>query len=198
MPTKERIEKAKRVLSLRQPDLRIALEEVTNTHNASAVVRTCDAAGIMYLEIISAAMEPFPVNRAVSTRAEKWLKLNYYPSTRKCLTHLRKQGFKIAATHLGADALPYTAVDYTQPVAIVFGNESEGISAEALELADYIIKVPMMGMVQSLNLSVSVGIILYEAIKQREKQNFYSRSRLSSREFRHFLNSWLKLPPNHE
>jgi tRNA (guanosine-2'-O-)-methyltransferase len=194
MPTKERIEKAKRVLSLRQPDLRIALEEVTNTHNASAVVRTCDAAGIMYVEIISATMEPFPVNRAVSTRAEKWLKLNYYPTTKKCLTHLKKQGFKIAATHLGPEAVPHTSVDYTQPIAIVFGNESEGISAEALELADHVIKVPMMGMVQSLNLSVSVGIILYEAIKQREKKNYYAQPRLSSEEFQHFLNSWLKLP----
>lgn len=196
MPTKERIEKTKRVLSLRQPDLRVALEEVTNTHNASAVVRTCDAAGIMYLEIISEAMEPFPVHRAVSTRAEKWLKLNYYSSTKKCLIHLKKQGFKIAATHLSTEAVPHTSVDYTQPIVIVFGNESEGISTEALDLADYVIKIPMMGMVQSLNLSVSVGIILYEAIKQREKKNFYSQPRLSSQEFQSFLNSWLKLPPN--
>lgn len=196
MPTKERIEKAKRVLSLRQPDLRIALEEVTNTHNASAVVRTCDAAGIMYLEIISSAMEPFPVNRAVSTRAEKWLKLNYYSSTTQCLSLLKKQGFKIAATHLGAEAVPHTSVDFTQPTVIVFGNESEGISTEALDFADYVIKIPMMGMVQSLNLSVSVGIILYEAIKQRENKNFYSQARLSSQEFQNFLKSWLKLPAN--
>ncbi len=194
MPTKERIEKVKRVLSLRQPDLRIALEEVTNTHNASAVVRTCDAAGIMYLEIISASMEPFPINRAVSTRAEKWLKLNYYSSTTQCLSHLKKQGFKIAATHLGTKAVSHTSVDYTQPMVIVFGNESEGISPEALDLSDYVIKVPMLGMVQSLNLSVSVGIIMYEAMKQREKKNFYSQARLSSREFQDFLNSWLKLP----
>jgi len=197
MPTKKRIEKAKHVLSLRQPDLRIALEEVTNTHNASAVVRTCDAAGVMYLEIISAAMEPFPVNRAVSTRAEKWLKFNYYSSTKKCLTHLKKQGFKIAATHLGPEAAPHTSVDYTQPIVIVFGNEAEGISHDALDLADYVIKVPMMGMVQSLNLSVSVGIILYEAIKQREKKNFYSQTRLSTQEFQNFLNSWLKRPPDY-
>jgi len=197
MPTKERIEKTRGVLARRQPDLRIALEEVTNTHNASAVVRTCDAAGIMYLEIISAAMEPFPVNRAVSTRAEKWLKLNYYSSTKKCLLHLKKQGFTIAATHLGHEAVPYTSVDYTQPIVIVFGNESEGISSEARHLADHVIKVPMMGMVQSLNLSVSVGIILYEAMKQREKKGFYSQTRLSSREFQSFLNSWLKLPPDH-
>jgi tRNA (guanosine-2'-O-)-methyltransferase len=194
MPTKERIAKAKQVLSLRQPDLRVALEEVTNTHNASAVVRTCDAAGIMYVEIISATMEPFPVNRAISTRAEKWLKLNYYASASECLKHLKDEGFTIVATHLGKDAVPYTSLDYTDPTVIVFGNESEGISEEALELSDRIIKIPMVGMVQSLNLSVSVGIILYEAMKQRQKKGYYADSRLSTTEFKSFLNQWLKLP----
>jgi tRNA (guanosine-2'-O-)-methyltransferase len=193
MPTKERIKKAKQVLSHRQPDLRIALEEVTNTHNASAVVRTCDAAGIMYVEIISATMEPFPVNRAISTRAEKWLKLNYHSSTSACLKHLKAEGFTIVTTHLGEEAIPYTNLDYTDPTVIVFGNESEGISEEALELADHVIKIPMVGMVQSLNLSVAVGIILYEAMKQRQDKGFHSRSRLSSKEFQSFLKQWLKL-----
>lgn len=194
MPTKERIAKAKQVLSFRQPDLRVALEEVTNTHNASAVVRTCDAAGIMYVEIISATMEPFPVNRAISTRAEKWLKLNYYTSASECLKHLKDEGFTIVATHLGENAVPYTSLDYTEPTVIVFGNESEGISGEALELSDHVIKIPMVGMVQSLNLSVSVGIILYEAMKQREDKGYYANSRLSSDEFQSFLSHWLKLP----
>jgi tRNA (guanosine-2'-O-)-methyltransferase len=194
MPTKERIKKTKQVLSYRQPDLRIALEEVTNTHNASAVVRTCDAAGIMYIEIISSTMEPFPVNRAISTRAEKWLKLNYYPSTTECLQHLKKEGFTIVATHLSEDAVPYTTLDYTNPTVIVFGNESEGISQEALDLSEHVIKIPMVGMVQSLNLSVSVGIILYEAMKQRQNKGYYSQSRLSADEFQSFLNQWLKLP----
>ena len=197
MPTQERINKAKQVLSFRQPDLRVALEEVTNTHNASAVVRTCDAAGIMYVEIISSAMEPFPVNRAISTRAEKWLKLNYYASATKCLKHLKDEGFTIVATHLGDDAIPYTSLDYTEPTLIVFGNESEGISEEALKLSDHIIKIPMVGMVQSLNLSVSVGIILYEAMKQRQDKGYYSGSRLSVDEFQSFLNQWLK-PPNQD
>lgn len=168
MPTKERREKIKQVLSLRQPDLRVVLEEVKNTHNASAVVRTCDAAGILYVDIISASQEPFPINEAISTRAEKWLQFQYYTSTKDCLLHLKEKGFKIAATHLNKKALHYTALDYCQPMAIVFGNESEGISSEALLLADYVIKIPMIGMVQSLNLSVSVGIILYEAMKQRK------------------------------
>ena len=193
MPTKERVAKAKKVLSFRQPDLRIALEEVTNTHNASAVVRTCDAAGIMYVEIISATMEPFPFNRAISTRAEKWLKLNYYSSTSECLKHLKKEGFTIVATHLGEAAAPYTSLDYTVPTVVVFGNESEGISEEALAHSDHIIKIPMVGMVQSLNLSVSVGIILYEAMKQRQEKGYYADSRLSTAEFRSFLNQWLKL-----
>jgi tRNA (guanosine-2'-O-)-methyltransferase len=194
MPTKERIKKAKQVLSLRQPDLRVALEEVTNTHNASAVVRTCDAAGIMHVEIISASGEPFPVNRAISTRAEKWLRFNYYSSTSECLKHLKDEGFTIAATHLGEEAVPYTSLDYTKPTVIVFGNESEGISEEALKLSDHVIKIPMVGMVQSLNLSVSVGIILYEAMKQRQDKGYYANSRFSSDEFQSFLNQWLKLP----
>jgi tRNA (guanosine-2'-O-)-methyltransferase len=196
MPTKERTKKTKQVLSLRQPDLRVALEEVTNTHNASAVVRTCDAAGIMYVEIISASGEPFPVNRAISTRAEKWLKFNYYSSTSECLKHLKDEGFTIVATHLGEEAAPYTSLDYTEPTVIVFGNESEGISEEALKLSDHIIQIPMVGMVQSLNLSVSVGIILYEAMKQRQNKGYYANSRLSSDEFQSFLNQWLNIPPH--
>jgi tRNA (guanosine-2'-O-)-methyltransferase len=191
VPTKERIEKVKRVLSLRQPDLRIILEEVKNTHNASAVVRTCDAAGILYVDIISADEQLFPVNEAVSTGAEKWIRFQYYTSASDCLNPLKKKGTKIAATHIGEDSLPYSALDYTQPMAIVFGNEAEGLSAEALALADYKIKIPMIGMAQSLNLSVSVGIILYEAMKQRKEKGFYKETRLSPDEFDAYKKKWL-------
>ena len=191
MPTKERIQKVKHVLSLRQPDLRVVLEEVTNTHNASAVVRTCDAAGVLYLDIISSSGDAFPVNEAISTRAEKWLHFSNYRSTEECLKHLKQKGFKIAATCLGEESTPYTTIDYTQPLAVVFGNESEGISEEARNLADYVIKIPMIGMAQSLNLSVSVGVILYEAMKQRMKKNFYKETRLSPKEFKSFIKTWL-------
>ena len=191
MPTKERIEKVKRVLSFRQPDLRIVLEEVKNTHNASAVVRTCDAAGILYVDIITEANEPFPVNEAISTRAEKWLDFHYHTSTKTCLKQLKESGFKIAATHLKEKALEYTELDWAQPLAIVFGNEAEGISDEALSLADYIIRIPMVGMAQSLNLSVSVGIILYEAMKQRRAKGYYDRRRLAEDEFERFTKNWL-------
>lgn len=193
MPTQERIQKVRRVLSLRQPDLRVVLEEVTNTHNASAVVRTCDAAGVMYVDIISSSEDPFPVNEAISTRAEKWLHLNHYRSTEDCLNRLKKQGFRIAVTDLSPEARLYTELDYTQPVALVFGNESEGVSQQARMMADNTIRIPMVGMVQSLNLSVSVGIILYEALKQRMKKGYLDKRRLPSSEFKSFMRTWLGL-----
>ena len=195
MTTKERKEKVKRILSLRQPDLRVVLEEVKNTHNASAVIRTCDAAGILYVDIISSSQEPFPINEAISTRAEKWLTFQSYTSTKECLSQLKEKGFKIAATHLKANAIPYTDLDYTKPIALVFGNETDGISDEALDLSDYVIKIPMIGMVQSLNLSVSVGIILYEAMKQRKAKGYYNKSRLLNAEFETYLRDWLGLNP---
>jgi len=191
MPTKERIQKVKKVLSLRQPDLRVVLEEVTNTHNASAVVRTCDAAGVLYVDIIYSQPISFPINEAISTRAEKWLHFQTYKSVNECFDELKKRGFKIAATSLSNDSIPYTDIDFSQPIAIVFGNESEGISDEAKAMADYLIKIPLNGMVQSLNLSVSVGIILYEALNQRKKSKYNLSHKLSPEEFKNFMNRWL-------
>jgi len=193
MPTEERIAKVRRVLSLRQPDLRVVLEEVANPHNANAVLRTCDAAGILNVDIIGSSQDPLPINKAITTRADKWLNFHFYPTTKDCLIQLKRQGLKIAATHLGEDAVFYTQVDYTQPTAIVFGNESEGISLEARQYADVKIKIPMFGMVQSLNLSVSVGIILYEALSQRLGKGFFESRRLSPEEFEDYLNKWLDL-----
>jgi len=191
MPTEERIAKVTRVLSLRQPDLRIVLEEVTNAHNASAVLRTCDAAGIMHVDIIGSSEDPLPINQAITTRADKWLDFHFHPTTKDCLLELKKEGFKVAATHLGPDAVGHTAIDYAQPLALVFGSESEGISLEALRYADYRIKIPMFGMVQSLNLSVSVGIILYEALRQRLDKGWFEGRRLSPEEFKAYFDKWL-------
>ncbi len=195
MPTSQRIEKVKRLLSLRQPDLRIVLEGVAIAHNASAVLRTCDAAGVLYVDIISPSPEFLSINKAISTHAEKWVDTSVHGSISECLLPLKEKGFRVAVTNLGREALPYTELDYTQPLALVFGNESEGISAEALALADYKIKIPMLGMVQSLNLSVSVGIILYEALKQRWAKGFFRERRLSEEEFEGYLRKWLSRRP---
>ena len=192
MPTRERIEKIKTVLSHRRPDLRVVLEDVKNTHNASAVVRTCDAVGVQYIDIISLDEAPFPINNAISTKAEKWLEFQQYNSTKECLLSLKESGFKIAVTLLDKDSQHYTEPDYLQPVAFVFGNEKEGISEDARSLADYCIQIPMLGMAQSLNLSVSVGIILFEALRQRNASLDFQPPALSRKEIDYFLKKWLE------
>jgi len=194
VPTPERIEKVRRVLSLRQPDLRVVLEGVTIAHNASAVIRTCDAAGILHLDLISPNPELLRFNEAITTRADKWLEIGVHGTAAKCFAPLKKEGFTIVATHLEAEAVPYTDIDYTKPLAIVFGSEAEGISAASLAFADRVVRIPMLGMVQSLNLSVSVAVILYEALRQRAAKGFLERSRLPDGEFERLKRQWLKLP----
>ena len=191
MPTPQRIERIKRLLSLRQPDLRVVLEGVTIAHNASAVIRTCDAAGVLHLDLVSPNPELLGVNKAISTRAEKWVDIHMHRSIGDCLLPLKEKGFKVAVTHLDEGAVPFAELDYTQPLAVVFGSEAEGVSAETLGFADIRVQIPMLGMVQSLNLSVSVGVILYEAMKQRRARGFYDKRRLSDEEFSRYLRKWL-------
>jgi len=193
MPTPERIEKVSRVLSLRQPDLRVVLEGVTNAHNASAVIRTCDAAGILHLDLISPNPELLRFNEAISTRADKWLEIAVHPTPAACFEPLKKAGFEIVATHLQKDAIPYTDIDFAKPVALVFGSESEGISDGALAFADKVVRIPMLGMVQSLNLSVSVAVILYEALRQRAAKGYFDKTQLPTEEFELLRKKWLGL-----
>jgi tRNA (guanosine-2'-O-)-methyltransferase len=193
MPTPERIEKVSRVLSLRQPDLRVVLEGVTNAHNASAVIRTCDAVGILHLDLVSPNPELLRFNEAISTRADKWLEIAVHPTPAACLEPLKKAGFEIVATHLQKDAIPYTDIDFARPMTLVFGSESGGISDDALSFADKVVRIPMLGMVQSLNLSVSVAVILYEALRQRAAKGYFDKAQLPTEEFERLRNKWLGL-----
>ncbi|RPI98883.1 MAG: hypothetical protein EHM31_11145 [Candidatus Aminicenantes bacterium] len=193
MPTPERIEKVERVLSHRQADLRVVLEGVTIAHNASAVIRTCDAAGILYLDLIAPNPELLRFNEAISTRADKWLEIAVHPAPAACLEPLKKAGYEIVATHLGRDAVPYTDVDFAKPVALVFGSEADGISEDCLAYADRVVRIPMLGMVQSLNLSVSVAIMLFEALRQRATKGYADKSRLPVAEFERLRKQWLNI-----
>jgi tRNA (guanosine-2'-O-)-methyltransferase len=166
---------------------------VTIAHNASAVIRTCDAAGILHLDLISPNPELLRFNEAITTRADKWLEIGVHGTAAECFAPLKEAGFMVVATHLEAEAVPYTDIDYTKPLALVFGSEAEGISAESLAFADTIVRIPMLGMVQSLNLSVSVAVILYEALRQREAKGFLKKSRLPGGEFERLRKQWLKL-----
>jgi len=193
MPTSERIEKVNRVLAHRQADLRVVLENVTIAHNASAVMRTCDAVGVLNLDLIAPNPELLRPNKAISTRADKWLEIAVHPSPAACLEPLKKAGYEILATHLRKDSVLYTDIDFAKPVVLVFGSESEGISDQALAFADKVVRIPMLGMVQSLNLSVSVAVILYEALRQRTLKGYDVRSRLPAAELERLQARWLGL-----
>ncbi len=193
MPTSERIEKVERVLASRQADLRVVLEGVTLAHNASAVMRTCDAAGVLHLDLIGPNPEALKPNKAISTRADKWLEISVFPTPAACLKPLKDAGFLILATHLRKDSIPYTEVDLARPVALVFGSEAEGITDECLALTDNVVRIPMFGMVQSLNLSVSVAVMLYEALRQREAAGYRDKARLPAEELERLRGKWLNL-----
>jgi len=155
------------VLRKRWSGLALVVEEVKNPHNISAILRTADAAGLQYVYIVDPLGEGLNVNETISTGAEKWLTIKTFYSAKICFEELKRKGFRIAATALREDAVSIYDYDFTQRVAVVFGNEKNGVRKSTLKLADDIIKIPMRGMVQSLNVSVSAGIILFEAVRQR-------------------------------
>ncbi len=190
MVTEERLRKIKNVLNLRQPDLRVVIERIENQHNASAILRTCDAVGIIDIDIILPKSGSLPISPSVTTGAEKWLRLNYYNSTEECIEKLKREGFKIACTYSDKDSLKPWEMDFCQKLAIIFGNEKEGVSETALSLSDFKIWIPMLGMVKSLNVSVSAGMILYEALKQRYFKREYGKSKFSEEEFTRILKLW--------
>jgi tRNA (guanosine-2'-O-)-methyltransferase len=156
-------------------------------------MRTCDAAGVLHLDLIGPNPEVLRPNKAISTRADKWLEIAVHATPAACLEPLKKAGYEILATHLRKDSVDYTEVDFAKPVVLVFGSESEGISDQALAFADKVVRIPMLGMVQSLNLSVSVAVILYEALRQRTVKGYGDRSRLPASEIERLNAKWLGL-----
>ncbi len=191
MATEERIKRINDVISKRQRDLVVVLENIRNTHNANAIIRTMDLMGIQNLYIINTLNEPFPINTAISTGAEKWITIKQFFSVSECIKELKKNNLKIYTTHLHAEATPIKEVNFSQPVAIVFGNEKEGVSDRMLKESDGNIFIPMRGMVKSFNISVSVGIILYEAISQRKNSGYIRKGKLLESEKKELFNNWI-------
>ncbi len=191
MATEERIKRINTVLAQRQRDLVIVLENIRNTHNANAIIRTMDLMGVQNLYIINTLQEPFPINTAISTGAEKWITIKEFFSIKECIEELKRNNLKLFTTHLKAHAVPVSDTNFSQPVAIAFGNEKEGLSERMLKESDENIFIPMRGMVKSFNISVSVGIILYEAIRQRISSGYIYKGSLLEEEKKELFNNWV-------
>ncbi|MCU6405966.1 tRNA (guanosine(18)-2'-O)-methyltransferase TrmH, partial [Enterobacter quasiroggenkampii] len=105
-----------------------------------------------------------------------WVNVNAHPTIADAISTFRAHGMQVLATHLSVKAVDFREIDHTQPTCIIMGQEKTGISPEAIALADQDIIVPMMGMVQSLNVSVASALILYEAQRQRQAAGMYNRT----------------------
>lgn len=188
--TLQRRQRISDVLSKRQPDLTVLAEEVHKPHNLSAVIRSCDAVGIGTVHAVrpTGGVATFS---ATSASADKWVELVVHDGIASAVAALKTRGMRVYAAHLSQQAVDYRAVDYTQPCALLLGNEKAGVSSEAAALADEHVIIPMLGMVQSLNVSVAAAVILFEAQRQRLAAGMYDRVRLSDEELREITKRWL-------
>lgn len=188
--TEHRLQKITAAVKARQYSLRLVLENIHDPHNVSAIYRTCDAAGIPKISLLY-NLEKFPkVSMVTSASAFKWIETEKYSDPKECFSSLKKEGFRILATKLSEDAKDIHQIDFTKKTAIVLGNEHRGISEEVERLADELIFIPMFGMVQSLNVSVSNAVILYEALRQRKAAGMYDESELTVDELEKKIDEW--------
>lgn len=189
MPTSRRIYRVAKVLHQRQNDLIIALDEVHDPHNVAAVVRTADATGvgkiIWELDVYTSG----DLNQEISKGSERWVQVEKVDSLVKRLEELKKDGFNIAATHLGKESVDFRSLDWTKPWVLVMGNEQRGCSNDIAELADKNIALPMLGFVQSLNISVATAVALYEIQRQRENAGMYMKEK-NSEEVKQYFDNW--------
>jgi len=173
--TRERRSRIEAVLSHRQPDLTVVMENVHDPHNIAAVMRTCDAIGIQELFVLTTVIAKHRnFDKKTSASAAGWLTIHEFDNMAECIAALRKRHYKLYATHLGEKAVSLYELNLTEPVALVFGNEHEGVSSELLQYCDGNFIIPQVGMVKSLNISVACAVTLYEAFRQRQKAGFYS------------------------
>jgi tRNA (guanosine-2'-O-)-methyltransferase len=192
--TPERSDKFQKVLSCRQSDLAIVMENVHDPHNISAVMRTCDAVGIQDIYVINSIMPKHTYfGPKSSSSAAKWLTVHQYSSMEDCILALRARFKKIYTTHLSTDAVSLYDIDFTiESVALVFGNEHDGVSEEMRKTADGNIIIPQVGMIQSLNISVACAISIYEAYRQKKNAGHYDQPSLSEERMQEISTIWSK------
>lgn len=160
--TPERLARIKQTLNTRQPDLRVLTDQVHKPRNLSAIIRSCDAFGVANMHVVW-PREGFRAFRKTAGGSFNWVTTHTHPSMADALAVLKSQGHRLYAAQLSERAVDFRTVDYTVPCVIVMGNEVDGVSAAAAAEADEHIVIPMMGMVESLNVSAACAIILSEA-----------------------------------
>ena len=187
--TPERFETITRVLSLRQMDLTVIMDHVRTPHNLAAIARTCDAVGIHEAHAVS-DLKTIDLKQRAASGSRKWVRIKTHDTAEAAIGCLRQKNMQILCAHFDDGAVDFRSVDYTRPTAIVLGAELEGVSQDILALSDGSIIVPMLGMIQSLNVSVATALILYEAQRQRMAAGLYNTRHMDDETYQTLLFEW--------
>ena len=168
--TENRKEGFLRVLQNRTKHFTIAMEDVYQLHNTSAVMRSCEVFGIQELNVIEQKFGK-RIDSEIAMGAQKWVDVFRFNSVQGCLDSMREKGYQIIATTPHNDSCLLHEFDITKPAALFFGTESEGLSEEVLQQADGFLKIPMVGYTESLNISVSAAIIIQDITNRLRQSN---------------------------
>ena len=166
--TEHRLQRFNTVLKERTKHFTVAIEDVYQLHNTSAVMRSCDVFGIQELHIIE-EVNTKRIDREIAMGAQKWVDLNRYHNTNLCIEDLKARGYQIVATTPHAEDCDLIDFDISKKSCFFFGRETEGLSQNVIDNADCFLKIPMVGFTESLNISVSAAIILQHATSQLKK-----------------------------
>lgn len=189
--TPERTERLTNVLAKRQPGLTVVLENVSDPHNISAVMRTCDAVGVQDVYILNTKIGLHEMWSAKSSSsAAKWLTVHQFTNAEECFAALRKNFAKIYTTHLSTDAVDLYELNLTESVALVFGNEHSGVSDDIIGMADGNFLIPQVGIIKSLNISVACAVSLYEAYRQKNIAGHFDNINLKTEAYSLLKKQW--------
>lgn len=162
--TEGRIARIKGVLSRRLASVTVVVDALHDPHNGAAIVRSCDAFGIQYLHAIERT-ESFAAARAVARGSQKWIDVVRHETAESCLEALAD--YELVATHPEGDLVPEDLAKLPK-VALVLGNEQKGIAPEVRAACKRAVRVPMVGFVESLNVSVTAAILMHAATRGRQ------------------------------
>ena len=190
--TAARYARIRACLDRRQPDLTVVTDNVHKPHNVSAIMRTCDAVGVFSLHAVMTDDKAFRARSGIAMGSEKWLQTTLHDTTESALQAVRDAGLQVVAVHQSERSVDFREIDYCAATAVLFGAEKFGVSSAGARAADRHVFIPMMGMVESYNVSVAAAIVLLEAQRQRSLARMYDSCRLDPQVYRRQLFSWYR------
>lgn len=170
--SEERMQKFDLILANRTRHFTVAVENIFQSHNASAVMRNCDCFGVQDLHVI-ANDNQYELSKHVAMGAEKWVDMHSYykkeNNTQDCIDAIKSQGYQIVATTPHTDDVLLPDFDISKKSAFFFGTEKEGLSDLVMDQADEYVRIPMYGFTESYNISVSAALVLHDVVTRLKK-----------------------------